>query len=160
MIFGQSGGGSKTSTMMACRPPGPVPPRGDQSGSTLRQATKAEASAEAEKLKALSIGKKNIADIQKVSWQQLLEAQIASSSAFRPVVDGNVLPHHPFDPGAPVESADVPLIISTTLHDAALRLTNFELEKGPADIFRQLFGARGRRSWRPIAGTSRLARPT
>jgi para-nitrobenzyl esterase len=36
----------------------------------------------------------------------------------------------------------VPVIISTTLHDAALRLTNFELsEAGLADLFRQRFGA-------------------
>jgi para-nitrobenzyl esterase len=147
MIFGQSGGGSKTSTMMAVpSAKGLFHRAAIQSGSTLRQATKAEASAEAEKLlKALNIGRKNIADLQKVSWQQMLEAQISSNGAFRPVVDGNVLPHHPFDPGAPMESADVPVIISTTLHDAALRLTNFDLdEKGLGDLFRERFGAKGR----------------
>ena len=42
-------------------------------------------------------------------------------------MDGRYLPHHPFDPAAPPESRDVPLIISTTLEDAALRLTNWDL---------------------------------
>jgi para-nitrobenzyl esterase len=43
-------------------------------------------------------------------------------------MEGSVLPHHPFDPVAPPESADVPVIVSTTLEDAALRLTNFDLD--------------------------------
>ena len=45
------------------------------------------------------------------------------------MVDGTVLPHHPFDPTAPPESVDVPIIISTTLEDAALGLTNFDLDE-------------------------------
>jgi para-nitrobenzyl esterase len=39
------------------------------------------------------------------------------------------LPHHPFDPVAPPESADVPVIISSTLEDSALALTNFNLDE-------------------------------
>jgi para-nitrobenzyl esterase len=143
MIFGQSGGGSKTSTMLAVpAAKGLFQRAAVQSGSTLRQATREEATAEADKLlRALGIGRGNIADIQKVPWQRLLEAQVASNGNFRPVIDGEVLPHHPFDPAAPVESADVPVIISTTLHDAALRLTNFDLtEAGLADLLRQRFG--------------------
>jgi para-nitrobenzyl esterase len=143
MIFGQSGGGSKTSTLLAVpSAKGLFHRAAVQSGSTLRQATREEASAESAKLlKALGISKANIASIQKVSWQKLLEAQVASGGNFRPVVDGDVLPHHPFDPGAPEYSAEVPVIISTTLHDAALRLTNFDLdEAGLAGLFRQRFG--------------------
>jgi para-nitrobenzyl esterase len=146
MVFGQSGGGSKTSTLLAVpSAKGLFHRAAVQSGSTLRQATKPEASAEAEKLlKALGLSKANIADIQKVSWQDLLEAQVGSRGNFRPVVDGKVLPRHPFDPGAPQESADVPVIISTTLHDAALRLTNFDLdEAGLAGLFHERFGAKG-----------------
>ena len=146
MIFGQSGGGSKTSTLLAVpSAKGLFHRAAVQSGSTLRQATRPEATAEAEKLlKALNLSKANIADIQKVSWQNLLEAQVGSRGNFRPVVDGKVLLHHPFDPGAPQESADVPVIISTTLHDAALRLTNFDLdEAGLAGLFHERFGAKG-----------------
>jgi len=146
MIFGQSGGGSKTSTLLAVpSAKGLFHRAAVQSGSTLKQATPAEATAETEKLlKALGISKKNIASIQQVPWQKLLEAQVASGGNFRPVIGGKVLPHHPFDPSAPEESADVPVIISTTLHDAALRLTNFDLtEAGAAALFRQRFGPKG-----------------
>jgi para-nitrobenzyl esterase len=148
MIFGQSGGGSKTSTLLATpSAKGLFHRAAVQSGSTLRLATREEATIEAEKLiRALGLTRGNLGDIQRVSWQQLLEAQIASAGNFRPLVDGEVLPHHPFDPAAPAESADVPVIISTTLHDAALRLTNFDLtESQLADVFRQRFGPAGER---------------
>jgi para-nitrobenzyl esterase len=145
MIFGQSGGGSKTSTLLAVpSAKGLFHRAAVQSGSTLRQATPEEAATEAEKLlKALGIAKGNAAAIQNVPWQKLLEAQVASNGNFRPVVGDKTLPHHPFDPAAPAESADVPVIISTTLHDAALRLTNFDLdEAGLLGLFRQRFGAK------------------
>ncbi|HEY0438174.1 MAG TPA: carboxylesterase family protein, partial [Phenylobacterium sp.] len=146
MIFGQSGGGSKTSTLLAVpSAKGLFQRAAVQSGSTLRQATPEEATAEAEKLvKTLGLSRKNLAAIQQVPWTKLLEAQVASNGNFRPVVGDKTLPHHPFDPAAPQESADVPVIISTTLHDAALRLTNFDLtESGLAGLMRQRFGAKG-----------------
>ena len=37
--------------------------------------------------------------------------------------------HDAFDPAAPAESAEIPLIVSTTLEDAALSLTNFNLSE-------------------------------
>ena len=46
-----------------------------------------------------------------------------------PVLDGKYLTHDPFDPAAPPESAEIPLIVSTTLEDAALGLTNFTLSE-------------------------------
>jgi para-nitrobenzyl esterase len=144
MIFGQSGGGSKTSTLLATpSAKGLFHRAAVQSGSTLRQGTQEETAKEAEKLlKTLGIAKGNAAALQKVSWQQLLDAQVKSGGAFRPVVGDKVLPHHPFDPSAPEESADVPVIISTTLHDAALRLTNFDLTEAQlGEVFRQRFGA-------------------
>jgi para-nitrobenzyl esterase len=143
MIFGQSGGGSKTSTLLAVpSAKGLFHRAAVQSGSTLKQATPEQATAEAAKLlKTLGIAKGNVAAIQQVPWQKLLEAQVASGANFRPVIGDATLPHHPFDPAAPMESADVPVIISTTLHDAALRLTNFDLtEDGLAQLLRRRFG--------------------
>ena len=117
---------------------------GIQSGSAIRSATRETATKSAELLLGkLGIAKGNFADIQKVSWEQILEAQTAlgTSATFSPVVDGTVLPHHPFDPTAPPESADVPIIISTTLEDAALRLTNFDLtEEGLNSMMSQRYG--------------------
>src|SRR5271166_5248593 len=132
MIFGQSGGGAKTSTVLAMPSgKGLFHSAGVQSGSTVRLTTREQGTKLAEAFLAkLGVSKGNFADLQKVSWQQILEAQSSLGfglGGFGPVVDGKVLPHHPFDPVAPPESADVPVVISTTLEDAALALTNFDL---------------------------------
>ena len=145
MIFGQSGGGAKTSTILATpSAKGLFHRAAVQSGSSLRFTTREQATKAAEQLLAkLEIPKTGIADIQKVSWQQLLEAQ-TGIAGFSPVMDGNILPHHPFDPAAPPESADVPMIISTTLEDAALSLTNFNLdEAGLKTILNQRYAEKG-----------------
>jgi para-nitrobenzyl esterase len=142
MIFGQSGGGAKTSTVLATpSAKGLFHRAAVQSGSSLRLTTREQATKAAEQLLAkLEIPKTRIADVQKVSWQQLLETQ-TGIAGFAPVMDGTILPHHQFDPVAPPESADVPVIISTTLEDAALRLTNFNLdEAGLKAILTQRYG--------------------
>jgi para-nitrobenzyl esterase len=134
MIFGQSGGGAKTSTILATpSAKGLFHSAAVQSGSSLRLSTPEQAGKRAEALLAkLGITKNNFGDLQKISWQQILSAQSALGlglGGFNPVVDGKVIPHHPFDPVAPPESADVPVIVSTTLEDAALALTNFDLDE-------------------------------
>ena len=145
MIFGQSGGGAKTSTMLAIpSAKGLFHAAGIQSGSTIRSLDRERGAKSAELLLAkLGISKSDIPAIQKVSWQQILEAQVAlgAEAPFTPVVDGTILPHHPFDPTAPPESATVPIIISNTLEDAALRLTNFDLtEEGLRTMMNQRYG--------------------
>jgi para-nitrobenzyl esterase len=129
MIFGQSGGGSKTSTLLATpAAKGLFHRAAVQSGSTLRLAEPADAEKAADQfLKKLGLTRARAAEIQRLPWEQLLEAQGGINPGFTPVMDGRYLPHHPFDPAAPPESRDVPLIISTTLEDAALRLTNWDL---------------------------------
>ena len=129
MIFGQSGGGSKTSTLLATpAAKGLFHRAAVQSGSTLRIADEADAAKSADQyIKKLGLTRARIAEIQRLPWEQLLEAQAGINPGFTPVMDGKYLPHHPFDPSAPPESRDVPLIISTTLEDAALRLTNWDL---------------------------------
>ncbi|MBC7982994.1 MAG: carboxylesterase/lipase family protein [Candidatus Obscuribacterales bacterium] len=142
MIFGQSGGGAKTSTVLAMpSAKGLFHRAGVQSGSSLRLATPEAATKSAEKLlQTLNIPKNRIADLQKIPFTQLLAAQVTSSAGFSPVVGSDALPHHPFDPIAPPESADVPIIIGTTLDDAALSLTNFTLDEAglKAQIQKQL----------------------
>jgi para-nitrobenzyl esterase len=136
MIFGQSGGGAKTSTMLATpAAKGLFHRAAVQSGSLLKFVPKDRATQNAEALlKQLGIQKSRIADLQKVSWQQLLEAQLAAGAGAPglgngPVLDGKYLTHDAFDPSAPSESAEIPLIVSTTLEDAALSLTNFNLSE-------------------------------
>lgn len=142
MIFGQSGGGAKTSIMLANpAAEGLFHRAAVQSGSALRIAEPATAAQNAELLlNALDVPLDNIARIQRKSWQEILQAMSTLSTPtpgalmpvmavqFSPVMDGDYLPHHPFDPTGPLESLNVPVIISSTLHDSALSLTNFELD--------------------------------
>jgi para-nitrobenzyl esterase len=137
MIFGQSGGGAKTSVMLSNpAAKGLFHRAAVQSGSALRLGDPEAASRNADLLlTALDISHDNIMDIQNKSWREILEASVSltppegvTSIGFSPVVDGDYLTHHPFDPSAPTESEDVPVIISSTLHDAALGLTNFDLD--------------------------------
>jgi para-nitrobenzyl esterase len=138
MIFGQSGGGSKTSVMLSNPASvGLFHRAAVQSGSTLKLADNARAAAAADSLlSALNIKRDDMMAIQRKSWQEILEASLSltplegstTAPSFSPVVDGDYLKHQPFDPSAPEESADVPVIISSTLHDAALALTNFDLD--------------------------------
>jgi para-nitrobenzyl esterase len=145
MIFGQSGGGSKTSTLLAApAAKGLFHRAAVQSGSTLRIADEADAAKAADQfVKKLGIARGRIPDIQRMPWEQLLEAQSGISPGFTPVMDGRYLPHHPFDPSAPLESRDVPLIISTTLEDAALRLTNWDLnDAGLTALLNERYGGK------------------
>jgi para-nitrobenzyl esterase len=133
MIFGQSGGGAKTSSMLATpAAKGLFHRAAVQSGSMLKFVPRDRATMGTEALlKQLEIPKTRIADLQNISWQQLLEAQVAAGAGVGtgPVLDGKYLTHDPFDPAAPPESAQIPLIVSTTLEDAALSLTNFNLSE-------------------------------
>ena len=139
MIFGQSGGGSKVSTLLATpSAKGLFHRAAIQSGSTLRHQTPEEG-AKTTALLMAALGAKSYDDLAGAHWTHLLQAQTdaaAKGANFSPVIGNSVLPHHPFDPAAPAESAAVPVIISTTLEDAALRLTNFDLtEAGLREIF-------------------------
>lgn len=147
MAFGQSGGGWKTSILLAM--PGA---RGlfhraaVQSGSLLRVQTREEAALHAHELvQALGLTKATITRITELSWQRILAAQAqVGAHRFTPVLDPIHLPRHPCDPAAPQESADVPLIVSTTLDDASLFFDNFALDE--AGLRRWLEVSRGERA--------------
>ncbi|HEV3059835.1 MAG TPA: carboxylesterase family protein [Vicinamibacterales bacterium] len=158
MIFGQSGGGSKTSTLLATPAARGLFHRAVvQSGSTLRLISDADAEKSADLfLKKLGVARNRVADLQRLPWEQLLQAQTeATGAVFTPVVDGKYLPHHPFDPSAPPESRDVPVIIATTLEDAALRLTNWDLtDRDLAALLNERFKGKGAEIlelYRPVA---------
>lgn len=132
MIFGQSGGGWKTSALLAApAAKGLFHRAAVQSGSWPRVQTREEASAIAALFVAeLGLARDNLAAIRRMPWQALLEAQArVGAPVFAPVLDGTFLPRHPFDPDAPDASADVPLIVSTTLDDASLFFDDFGLDE-------------------------------
>jgi para-nitrobenzyl esterase len=127
MVWGQSGGGAKTSTLL-CMPSaqGLFKRAAIQSGSVLRLMERDLGSQLAERLLAkLGLDKSRIAELQDLPFERIVAAQTALSPdmpmlGFAPVVDGTAIPHHPFEPTAPAISADIPIIVGTTLDDAAM----------------------------------------
>ena len=139
LVYGQSGGGAKTSTLMAMPSgKGLFQRAGVMSGSALRMMPEEIAIANAERLVgALGIAKGDVKALQSVPWTKLLETQATleaaarakgeAPSSFAPVVDGTILPRHPFLPDAPAFSRDVPLIVSTVLDERSYRMTDFTM---------------------------------
>jgi len=128
-IFGQSGGGSKVSTLLGMPAANGLFHRAiAMSGSAAAGVTRGEASESAETvLKRLNLDKNRIAELQAVPMRQLLALTrfgpqpglgtgVAGGPPLRlqPVTDGRTLPAVPFDPVATQISADIPLMISST----------------------------------------------
>ena len=136
MIFGQSGGGAKVSHILGMpSAKGLFSSAGVMSGSRLTAMTREAAQEPADKLmKQLGLDKGDIAKLQAVPFSTLLAAQAEVEAderargeaprSFAPVI-GDAIPHHPFDPVAPPESADVPMIVSTVLDERTYREQNF-----------------------------------
>jgi para-nitrobenzyl esterase len=147
LVFGQSGGGAKTSVLMAMPyAKGLFHRAGVMSGATLRLATAETSAATAEQLMAvLNIDKTDYGKLQDVSMEELLAAQATMEAAarargeaprtFTPSVDGVIIPGHPFDPAAPATSADVPMIISNVIDERAYRMTNYDLDEAGLRAF-------------------------
>jgi para-nitrobenzyl esterase len=127
-IFGESGGGGKVSTLMAMPPAkGLFHKAIVESGSTLRVSSREDANKAAEKFVAkLGITPDRIDELQKLPMEHLLDTMrsLTGPDAIRlgPVVDGRSLPRNPFDPDAPAQSADVPMLIGTNGTESALLL--------------------------------------
>ncbi len=122
-IGGQSGGGGKVSTLLAMPSAKGLFRRAIvQSGSTLRQA-ESERSQKFGIALAEELGQpaNEQADFSKFTYDELNEAvgRLARKGirgGFSPVVDGTILPQHPFDPASPV-SKDVPMLIGTDFNE-------------------------------------------
>ncbi|MEZ4709578.1 MAG: carboxylesterase family protein [Caldilineaceae bacterium] len=131
MIFGESGGGAKTSCLYTMPAAAPYFNKASiESGPGVRMyTTEAAAATTLQVLAALEIAPKEWRKLLDLPAARLLEIQSqfppvpphqkkrsASGDTepprrgFGPVVDGVVLPHHPFDPTAPAISKDKPLL--------------------------------------------------
>jgi para-nitrobenzyl esterase len=115
-IFGQSGGGGKTTTVMAMPSAKGLFHRAiAQSGSAFRGQSASDASDGAERfiaklgLKRAQLDKLHELDVKTLQAAYYSEPRI-ERLANGPVIDGSVLPRHQWDPTAPSYSADVPLI--------------------------------------------------
>ncbi|HEV7692674.1 MAG TPA: carboxylesterase family protein [Hyphomonadaceae bacterium] len=123
-IFGQSGGGAKVSTLLAMPPANGLFHKAIiQSGAGLRSATKEQAAKTAKDLLAkLKLTPETAAaELQKVPVETILAAATEiGGGSFRPSVDDLNLPRHPFDPDAPAQSANIPIMIGFTKDERTL----------------------------------------
>jgi para-nitrobenzyl esterase len=119
-IFGQSGGGGKTTTVMAMPSARGLFHRAvAQSGSAFRGQTADDATAGAEQLLSrLGIDKNRLERIQEIDWRDIQKAYYAEPRIARlgngPVIDGTILPRNQWDPTAPSYSANVPIMAGST----------------------------------------------
>lgn len=122
-IGGQSGGGGKTSTLMAQPAAEGLFHRAIvQSGSTLRQSEPEQSRALGlEVLKELGLTPETADKLAEVPYGELVAAGNRASRTtggrFAPVVDGKYLVQHPFDPVAPECSRDVPMLIGSNYNE-------------------------------------------
>jgi para-nitrobenzyl esterase len=147
LAYGQSGGGSKTSVLLAMpSAKGLFQRAGVMSGSATTVATReAQAEAAHNLMKALGVAKGQAAKLQAMPFTTILSAQSDLESgqrskgeaprSFSPCLDGVVIPRHPFDPDAPAISADIPMMITSALDERAYRLTNFNLDDAGLKAF-------------------------
>jgi para-nitrobenzyl esterase len=124
LVFGQSGGGGKISTLMGMPAAKGLFQRAViQSGSSLRQGTPDRTAA----LSADTIGR-----LQEVPVETIIQAGLRAQRKLQPVpaapgtgaglnwgptVDGKSLPRHAWDPTAPEFSASVPLMVGSVLNE-------------------------------------------
>jgi para-nitrobenzyl esterase len=149
LIFGQSGGGAKVGTLMGMPAAKGLFHRGVvQSGSFSFAYTQERSQRLADLLVAeLGLSPATLERIHTIPYADLRRAsetvlrranppsrgapdvrRLGSGLGFGPVVDGNVLPNAPFAPHAPAISADVPMIIGTTLNEFTHALNHPEYE--------------------------------
>jgi para-nitrobenzyl esterase len=134
MIFGQSGGGAKVGAIMGMPDAKGLFHRASiQSGSQLKQSTVENSAKLAHAtLTELGVNKGNLAKLHTdFTFEQIVQAgyvaqrKVAGSGPvipgqginWGPVVDGKLIPRHTWDPAAPDESADVPLMVGTVLNE-------------------------------------------
>ncbi len=122
-IFGQSGGGRKVATLMSMPPARGLFHRAIiESGAVLRLTTHEDAVKQTDLLLAeLGLKAGQIRELQNVPMERLLAADAAVQKKITPrepgmtpnspMVDGKVIPAHPWDPNGPALSANIPLLI-------------------------------------------------
>lgn len=135
MLFGESGGGWKTCALLTMPDAAPLFHKASiESGARARMMARADATdTTLAVLNALRLEGKDWRRLIDLPAAALLEAQQAVLSAgsasgarldFAPVVDGALLPRHPFDPDAPPIARDKALIVGTNKDEAIYFMKN------------------------------------
>ena len=140
-VFGESGGGRKVSVLMAMPHAKGLFHRAIiESGAVLRVRNRHDATRESELLLArLGFRADQGRELQSVPTDQLFDAFTAVSREFEreeqvvgmtgstPVLDGDAIPVHPFDPTAAEISRDVPVIVGYNRTEETLSWRNREM---------------------------------
>ncbi|MEM5517946.1 carboxylesterase/lipase family protein [Henriciella sp. AS95] len=128
LIFGESGGGAKVSTLLAMpEAQGLIDRAVVQSGSMLKGRTPEEAAKDTAAFMEV-MGADSLEDLLAATPEDFVEAFRAGSSNpeininYGPVVDNRSLPRDPFAPDAPQTAIDVPMLIGTNETEASLFL--------------------------------------
>jgi para-nitrobenzyl esterase len=134
-IFGQSGGGGKVCALLAMpSAKGLFHKAIIQSGASVRFAERERTTRLAHAvLKHLGLGSDQLDRLQALPIERLQAAVEPAQKTlprpryplldrynFGPVIDGTVLPNHPFDPAAPALSDDVPILVGDTKDEIAI----------------------------------------
>jgi para-nitrobenzyl esterase len=114
-IFGHSGGGAKSATLMAMpKAKGLFHRVITQSGQQITASRPETATAHAVALlNALAIDRANVDRLRTLPMEQLVKVSRVPPY-LGPVKDGRSLPRDPFDPDAPPQSASIPMILGNT----------------------------------------------
>jgi len=114
-VFGQSGGGSKVSTLLGMPSARGLFHRGiAMSGSQVSSISRDDATKTAERfLAALNIRPDQAEKVLDVPYYDIRDIANAQPFNWGPVMDGSTIPAHNFDPVATPISADVPLMIGS-----------------------------------------------
>jgi para-nitrobenzyl esterase len=114
-IFGQSGGGAKSATLMAMPEAHGLFHRViTMSGQQITASRIATATHHAEQLlAAVALPRQHVKQLLTLPMSRLIESSRAAAY-FGPVKDGRSLPRDPFDPDAPPLSAPIPMILGNT----------------------------------------------
>ena len=130
-IFGQSGGGAKSATLMAMPEARGLFHRvATQSGQQITASRVTTATKNASDfLTALQVNRQDARKLLTLPMEQLVKVSRVPAY-FGPVKDGRSLPRDPFDPDAPPLSAKIPMILGNT-HDETRTL----IGRGDASLF-------------------------
>ena len=157
-IFGQSGGGGKVIALMAMPAAKGLFHRAIvQSGPFLKALSPDYSGRLAELvIEELGVSKSQLNELQKIPVDRLSGAaaeamkkmpphkyslrEVYDEDNWGPAVDGRILPRHPFDPGAPEMSADVPLLTGSNLHEAVSGLDRSDVNAMRIEEVRRLVG--------------------
>jgi para-nitrobenzyl esterase len=124
-VFGQSGGGRKVATLLAMPAARGLFHRAIiESGATIKLVEREQGTTVARELvSSLGLTRPQVRDLQQVPLDRMMAAYFAvvrkmnvdqMTQGFSPVVDGKIIPSHPFHPTASTVSAGVPVMLGST----------------------------------------------